>query len=105
VIGDDKDAPLQPNGGVLTIGYGTGGEKPWQHYVRDEDTYQKGNVIQFAQDLDVSIFKLFVTTKPVDLSSMTQVSPFIGTGRAARRPNWDAVDDWDAISLYVSVRR
>jgi hypothetical protein len=104
-IGEDKDAPLQPGGGVLTIGYGTGGEKPWSHYVRDEDTYQQGKVVQDAQDLDVGVFKLFLTTKPVDLSPIEQESPFVGNERAVRKLNWGDIDDWDTVSLYVSVRR
>jgi hypothetical protein len=100
----DKNAPLQPGGGVLTIGYGTGGGNPWCYDARGEDTFQQGKVIQDARSLDVGIFKLFLTTKPVDLSPIEQVSPFIGNERAARKLNWGEVDEWDTISLYVSVR-
>ncbi|PVF95453.1 hypothetical protein CPB86DRAFT_590535 [Serendipita vermifera] len=105
VDGKDKDAPLQPGGGVLTIGFGTGGEQPWSHYVRDEGNFLEGRVLQDAQDLDVSIFKLFLTVEPVELSSIKQQSPFkAGDYRAARRMHW-AENDWDAISIFVSVRR
>ncbi|CAG8685517.1 5092_t:CDS:2, partial [Acaulospora colombiana] len=90
----DKDAPLQPNGGVLTIGYGTGGENPWSHYVRDEEVFQSGKVTQDQQNLDVGVFKLFLTTKPADLSSMEQQSPFSGDYRAARKLQWDDLVLW-----------
>jgi hypothetical protein len=89
----------------LTIGYGTGGEKPWSHYVRDEDIFHDGNVLQDAQDLDISVFKLFLTIEPADLSSIEQRSPFkTGDPRAAKRVQWGE-DDWDAVSIVVAVRR
>jgi hypothetical protein len=102
---EDKDAPLPANGGILTIGYGTGGEQPWSHYVRDEDTLQNGKVLQDEQDLDVGVFKLFLTTKYVDLSCIEQMSPFLGNERAAKKLGWGKGDHWDTVSLFVSVRR
>ncbi|PVF95449.1 hypothetical protein CPB86DRAFT_590447 [Serendipita vermifera] len=105
VTSEDKDAPLQPNGGVLTIGYGTGGENPWSHYVRDEEDLQDGKVIQDNQNMDVGVFKLFLTLKPMDLSSIEQQSPFSGEYRPVKRWQWKDDEDWDTVSIFVSVRR
>ncbi|KAF8988251.1 caspase domain-containing protein [Cyathus striatus] len=66
------DAPLPPynandaNGAKssLTIGYGEGGAPPWQFLLRDGDTK------------DVGFFKLFLTTRATNLSSIAQDSPF-----------------------------
>jgi hypothetical protein len=102
---EDKDVPLPPNGGVLTIGYGTGGEQPWSHYVRDGDILNGGKILQDEQDLDVGVFKLFLTTKYVDLSCIEQSSPFLGNERAGRKMGWKGIDHWDTASLFVSVRR
>jgi hypothetical protein len=102
---EDKDAPLPANGGILTIGYGTGGEQPWSHYVRDEEILNRGKVLQDEQDLDVGVFKLFLTTKYVDLSCIEQMSPFLGEERLAKKLKWGGIDCWDTVSLFVSVRR
>jgi hypothetical protein len=104
VQGEDKDAPLPP-GGLLTIGYGTGGVETWSHYVRNDDIHQKGKVTQDAQEVDVSIFKLILTTKPRDLSSFVQGSPFTGEPRAVRRDDLAHIDEWDTESITVKVRR
>jgi hypothetical protein len=105
VTGEEKDAPLPPNGGVLTIGYGTGGDQPWSHYVRDEDTLNRGKVLQDEQDLDVGVFKLFLTTKYADLSYIEQMSPFLEEERIDKKMKWGEIDCWDIVSLFVSVRR
>jgi hypothetical protein len=55
---------LPKNGGVLTIGYGSGGAPAQTFYLRP------------GQNLDVGFLKIFLSTKPVDLSSMSQSSPF-----------------------------
>jgi hypothetical protein len=90
---------------VLTIGYGTGGEQPWSHYLRDEDILHQGKVFQEEQHLDVNVFKLFLTTKFVDLSFIEQESPFLGNQRAVRKLKWGESDAWDTTSLFVSIRR
>jgi hypothetical protein len=89
---------------VLTIGYGTGGGQPWNHYLRNEDTLQGGKVFQEKQHFDVNVFKLFLTTTFVDLSFMEQGSPFEGNTRATKRVPCDKIEAWHAISLFVSIR-
>ncbi|KAF8988246.1 caspase domain-containing protein [Cyathus striatus] len=49
---------------TLTIGYGEGGAPPWQFLLRVGDTK------------DVGFFKLFLTTRATNLSSIAQDSPF-----------------------------
>jgi len=60
------DVPL-PKNGVLTIGYGTGGAPAQTFYLRT------------GQKLDVGFLKIFFCTKPVDLSTFSQSSPFEST--------------------------
>ncbi|PVF95457.1 hypothetical protein CPB86DRAFT_799679 [Serendipita vermifera] len=100
----DKDAPLQP-GDAFTIGYGTGGKSPWSHFVRDQEAIQEGRVLQDAQDLGLSILKLFFTTKPWDLSPFEQASPFTKDYRGTRREDLSQEDEWDTLSLSVVIRR
>ena len=57
------DAPLPPQQ-KLTIGYGGGGVSPWVFSLEPEEKR------------DVSFFKLIVTTSPIDLSLISQGSPF-----------------------------
>jgi hypothetical protein len=105
VMAKDEDGYLKPDGGVLTIGYGADGGQPWSHYLRDEDALRQGKIIQEEQHLDVNVFKLFLTTKLVDLSCIEQEAPFLGSQRAVRKPNWGEPDAWDTLSLFVSIRR
>src|SRR6266446_2884031 len=65
------DVPLPKNGGVLTIGYGSGGAPAQTFYLRS------------GQNLDVGFLKIFLSTKPVDLSSIAQSSPFEMTRSSA----------------------
>ncbi|KIM41992.1 hypothetical protein M413DRAFT_142447 [Hebeloma cylindrosporum] len=58
------DVPLPKNGGVLTIGYGSGGAPAQTFYLRP------------GQVFDIGFLKIFLSTKPVDLSSIAQSSPF-----------------------------
>ncbi|PVF95450.1 hypothetical protein CPB86DRAFT_738719 [Serendipita vermifera] len=104
VSDEDHEAPLPPKG-TFTIGYGRVGETPWSHYVRDEEeVYQNGKVLQDEQDIDVCVFKLFLTAKPTDLSSIAQPSPFTGDAREVRRFKWSK-EEWDTISIIVVVRK
>jgi hypothetical protein len=102
VVATDKDAPLKP-GCALTIGYGTSGEQPWNHYLRNEGNFHQDKVLQEKQHFDVNVFKLFLTTKLVDLSFIEQASPFLGNPRGTKKVFWDQIDAWDAISLFVSI--
>jgi len=71
------DVPLPKDGGVLTIGYGTGGAPAQTFYLRT------------GQKLDVGFLKIFFCTKPLDLSTFSQSSPFESTRSGAQhiKPN------------------
>ncbi|KZV70057.1 hypothetical protein PENSPDRAFT_607783 [Peniophora sp. CONT] len=90
------EAPLPANG-KLTIGYGAGGGQPFKYYLRPD------------QDLDVGFIKLFVSTRPVDLSSVVQRSPFgteDGMERGSRETAPPLVEDtWDTITIAVVQRK
>ncbi|PVF95455.1 hypothetical protein CPB86DRAFT_827906 [Serendipita vermifera] len=103
VNGKDHDPPLRPNG-ILTVGCREGKEA-WKHQVRDKEVHHKGRVIQDAQNVDVGVFKLILTTKPVDLSSCFQESPFTEASRIAKFDSLEHVDVWDVMSIVVTVAR
>ena len=71
--------------GSLTIGFGAGGSQPQTFYLPD------------GLDVDVTYLKVFLTSEPVDLSYVEQVSPFQDMGRASKsvkrapRAVWDTV--------------
>ncbi|CAG8702526.1 5407_t:CDS:2, partial [Acaulospora colombiana] len=100
----DEDAPLQP-GGTFTIGYGTGGKAPWSHFVQDQGDTLGGRALRDGQDTALSIFKLFFTTKPWDLSSFEQKSPFTEEYRGTKRENLTQEDEWDTLSIPVVIKR
>ena len=87
------DVPLKKNGGVLTIGYGSSGAPPFSYFLRDE------------QDIDVGFLKLFLSSKPVDLSNIPQQSPFDGATRDGVDPEKDNAETWGTIFLPVIQRR
>ncbi len=61
-------------GDSLSIGFGNGGAVPWMFYLAPE------------QDVDVSSFKAFLSTRPTDMRSIAQESPF-----EAQRKTRDAI--------------
>lgn len=81
-----------PAGGVLPIGYGSSGREPREYWLRE------------GQNVDFGFIKLFVSTDYVDLSGISQPSPF--DDNRADRPrtvdNRDAV--WDTILIHVVQR-
>jgi hypothetical protein len=91
------DAPL-PGKSSLAIGYGNGGESPWQFLLRDRD------------DRDVGFFKLFLTTSPVDFSSVAQDSPFEestsrGRGGGPAAADLPSTERWGSkLSTIVQLR-
>ncbi|KAF9472030.1 hypothetical protein BDN70DRAFT_844906 [Pholiota conissans] len=89
---EDNLPPLKKNGGSLTIGYGPGSAAPFAYYLRDN------------QDLDLGFLKLFLTTKPVDLSNIPQSTPF-ETTRSASRFVKSTVDTWSTILIPVIQHR
>ncbi|CAE6434402.1 unnamed protein product [Rhizoctonia solani] len=98
VIGNGQvDAPL-PKGGNLTLGYGSGGVKPFQFSLRPDEM------------VDVGVFKLFLSTSPVDLSSMEQAVSFGIEPRRLVRENEAKhhfeslqVGIWDAITMELKL--
>ncbi|KAG8755819.1 hypothetical protein FRC14_003630 [Serendipita sp. 396] len=97
----DQDAPLR-KGESITVGYGDGGP-PWRHRVQPAKGAPQNPVVRDAEDLQIEFFKLILTTRPVDLSFMKQLSPF-ESGRAERDPP-KPVDMWMTELLTVVVRK
>jgi hypothetical protein len=85
--------PSIPPHGELTIGYGDGGAARQGFKISDEDL-----------DVEVSYLKVFITTRPVDLSYIAQPSPF-----PAKRESFSWVDApkdlWDALMMAIVVKR
>ncbi|KAK0499960.1 hypothetical protein EDD18DRAFT_808757 [Armillaria luteobubalina] len=90
------DTCLQ-KGSALTLGYGNGGMNPFMFTVPD------------GQGVDVCFFKLFVTTKPVDLGSISQSSPFsdlrTSRGESPGKSSSDFTGSWASISIPIVQRR
>lgn len=90
--------PLLPKTNSVSIGYGAGGAPPYTYDLLE------------GQNIDRGFYKLFLTTKYVDLSCITQGSPF--ERRAGRAPtlvpNWKEKlqrPKWDEITLTIVQRR
>ena len=77
------DPPLKPKGS-LPIGYGAGGSPPFEYFLQE------------GQSVDVGFMKLFLTTEYVDLSNVSQISPFERDRKMERKkiksqPIWDTM--------------
>ncbi|KIJ36099.1 hypothetical protein M422DRAFT_261646 [Sphaerobolus stellatus SS14] len=59
------DPTLKANGGSVTIGYGSGGAMPFKFVLNYDDV-----------DTEIGFMKIFLTSENVDLSSISQASPF-----------------------------
>jgi len=79
--------------GSLCIGYGSGGSAPFSYFLRE------------GQDIDVGFLKLFLTTKPVDYSTISQTTPFDieDRGGVLRKPKARLI--WDTILVAIVQRR
>ncbi|KDR74093.1 hypothetical protein GALMADRAFT_71556 [Galerina marginata CBS 339.88] len=86
------DIPLKKTHGSLTLGYGSGGVGPFSYALRQN------------QDVDVGFLKLFVSTKPIDLSHVPQPSPFEAT-RALKSFSPKPKDAWDTVLIPIIQRR
>lgn len=90
-----EGASLQPKGGELTIGYGSGGAKRRGFIITDEDA-----------DVEVSYFKAFMTTQPVQLGGIVQGSPFPDpNGRVGVVVEDPPRDLWGSVMLAVKAVR
>ena len=84
--------PLRPHG-ELTIGFGSGGGVPRQFFVGD------------GISAEVGFLKLYLTTSPVDLKSIQQLTPFGRMdGRHAAPVKAETPDLW-ATSVVKMIQR
>ncbi|CAE6421415.1 unnamed protein product, partial [Rhizoctonia solani] len=98
VVGNDQVDPSLPKGGILTLGYGSGGIKPFQFSLGPDEP------------VDVGVFKLFLSTAPIDLSSVAQEIPFrietrrlIKENEAKHQFETLQVGIWDAITMELKL--
>ncbi|KZV65117.1 hypothetical protein PENSPDRAFT_614510 [Peniophora sp. CONT] len=87
--------PSLPVKGVLPIGFGSGGARPFTYTLKP------------GQDMDVGFVKIFVSTVQVNLSMVEQRSPFeTKVLRSMQRLKDDPVEAlWDTLSIAVLQRR
>ena len=86
------ESPLKGNG-ELCVGYGSGGWKPFSYQL------QKG------QNLDIGFLKIYLSTRPVDISGIQQHSAFLGEPRTATEWHPEPQDAWDTILIPIIQRR
>ncbi|KAI0317872.1 caspase domain-containing protein [Amylostereum chailletii] len=87
-ISGARPDPSIASEGTLPIGYGSGGAAPYKYFLRE------------GQTLDVGFIKLFLSTEPIDLSSVPQLSPFPGS-RASSSSYKRPPPRWDAVTIAV----
>jgi hypothetical protein len=85
------DPPLLP-GGKLTVGYGSTGTRPFKFNLEED------------QNLDVGYIKLFLSTRPIDLSGIPQETPF-GYNRFTSVVGRKVQPHWDSILISMVQRR
>lgn len=83
--------PSLPAKGAITLGYGSGGGRPYRFYLRPEQTE------------DIGFIKFFISTEQVDLSNVKQSSPF--DEKAVSRPLEEVKEPprpiWDTVTVTV----
>ncbi|KAF8752589.1 Caspase domain [Rhizoctonia solani] len=84
----------------LTLGYGSGGVGPFQFNLKP------------GESTDVGVFKLFLSTSPIDMSSIEQDPPFgieprrlITENEAKHKFSALRVGMWDAIAMELRLSR
>ncbi|GAB1526512.1 hypothetical protein RhiTH_009679 [Rhizoctonia solani] len=100
VVGSGHIDPSLPKGGFLTLGYGSGGVGPFQFNLKP------------GESTDVGVFKLFLSTSPIDMSSIEQDPPFgieprrlITENEAKHKFSALRVGMWDAIAMELRLSR
>jgi hypothetical protein len=88
----ELESPLKGNG-ELCVGYGSGGWKPFSYEL------QKG------RNVDVGFLKIYLSTRPVDLSGIQQESAFEGEPRTPKEWHPEPQDAWDTILIPIIQRR
>lgn len=86
------DECIAPDG-ELTIGYGSGGGSRQGFRISQDDL-----------DVEVSYLKIFLTTRPVDLSYIAQESPFSTSRKSYLAPE-PRVDLWDTLTMAIAATR
>ena len=82
--------PSLPANGMLPIGYGDGGGRPYNYYLRKN------------QDLDVGFLRLFLSVQPIHFAGIAQQSPFEPRNR---QTNLEVEPLWDAVTITVVQRK
>ena len=85
------EVPLPKNGGVLTIGYGSGGAPAQTFNLRPD------------QNFGIGFLKIFLSTEPIDLSSIPQSTPFEQT-RSGDRLAKNKEEAWGTMPTPVLQR-
>lgn len=85
------DPPLLAEG-KLTVGYGSTGARPFKFNLEEK------------QNLDVGFIKLFLSTRPIDLSGIPQETPF-GHNRLTSVVGRKAQPHWDSVLISMVQRR
>ncbi|KAF8725308.1 Caspase domain, partial [Rhizoctonia solani] len=100
VVGSGHIDPSLPKGGFLTLGYGSGGVGPFQFNLKP------------GESTDVGVFKLFLSTSPIDMSSIEQDPPFgieprrlVTENEAKHKFSALRVGMWDAITMELRLSR
>jgi hypothetical protein len=88
-----SDLPLKHSGGSLAIGYGAAGYPPLAFEIKN------------GLDVEVVFLKIYVSTKAVDLSHLSQTSPLGSTrGMKSYQPK-KAKDTWTDIVILMVLQR
>ena len=86
------ESPLKANG-ELCVGYGPWGRKPFSYE------------LQNGQNLDVGFLKIYLSTRPVDLSGIQQQSAFLEKPRTATEWHPELQGAWDTILIPIIQRQ
>ncbi|VDB92294.1 unnamed protein product [Peniophora sp. CBMAI 1063] len=90
IRGDHRNPPLLPRGTLSIDGFGPGRGQAFTSYLRPD------------QDVDVGLFKIFMSTEPLDLSDVAQNSPFEGKNtRGIHLKEQEYERTWDVITIDV----
>ncbi|EIM79484.1 uncharacterized protein STEHIDRAFT_163672 [Stereum hirsutum FP-91666 SS1] len=88
---ENVEFSIPPNS-VLPIGYGSSSRRPREYFLRE------------GQNIDIGFIKVFLSTDYVDLSNISQPSPFTEL-RAERPKAFVPVPQWDSILVTVVQRK
>ncbi|KAG8690068.1 hypothetical protein FRC11_014053, partial [Ceratobasidium sp. 423] len=93
---NSSTGPILRRNGSLALGYGSGGMDPLVFGLHDR------------MDCDVSVFKLFVSTRPANFQSLQQNGPFEEPGMLSDSPIeeiFGETSQWDTCTMTLVHRR